>query len=137
MADIILLLFKQPLINPVKGINSWNLPECLVHWCYHTGWTEFSICTSFFFQLKRYMYFKHCTQDRVLSCVFRVVYDSWQPAKFASFSARFRRLLSLLHQSRYVEEMMFVRSHNHLHFTKLQLLKNLKKTLYEQPTLTR
>ena len=37
----------------------------------------------------------------------RVVYKSRQPAKFASFSARFRRLLSLLHKPRYVEEMMF------------------------------
>ena len=31
----------------------------------------------------------------------RVVYNSWQPAKFAGFSARFSRLLSLLHGSRY------------------------------------
>ena len=35
----------------------------------------------------------------------RVVYKSWQPAKFAGFSARFRRLLSLLYESKYVEEM--------------------------------
>ena len=35
----------------------------------------------------------------------RVVYKSRQPAKFAGFSARFRRLLSLLHESKYVEEM--------------------------------
>ena len=34
--------------------------------------------------------------------VSRVVYKSRQPAKSASFSARFRRLLSLLHESRYV-----------------------------------
>ena len=34
-----------------------------------------------------------------------VVYKSQQPAKFAGFSARFRRLLSLLHESKYVEEM--------------------------------
>ena len=59
----------------------------------------------------------------------RVVYKSRQPAKFAGFSARFRRLLSLLHESRYVKEMMYIRSHNCLLFTKLQLLKNLKKTL--------
>ena len=56
----------------------------------------------------------------------RVVYKSRQAAKFAGFSARFRRLLSLLHKSRYVEEMMFYR----LLFTKLRLLKNLKKTLF-------
>ena len=30
--------------------------------------------------------------------------------KFAGFSVRFRRLLSLLEESRYVEEMMFIRS---------------------------
>ena len=35
----------------------------------------------------------------------RVVYKSRQLAKFAGFSARFRRLLSLLHESKYVEEM--------------------------------
>ena len=35
----------------------------------------------------------------------RVVYKSRQPAKFAGFSARFRRLLLLLHESKYVEEM--------------------------------
>ena len=35
----------------------------------------------------------------------RVVYKSRQPAKFAGFSARFCRLLSLLHESQYVEEM--------------------------------
>ena len=35
----------------------------------------------------------------------RVVYKSRQPAKFAGFSAMFRRLLSLLHESKYVEEM--------------------------------
>ena len=34
-----------------------------------------------------------------------VVYKSRQPAKFAGFSARFRRLLSLLHESKYVEEI--------------------------------
>ena len=39
----------------------------------------------------------------------RVVYKSRQPAKFAGFSARFRRLLSLLHEPRYVE-MMFIRA---------------------------
>ena len=35
----------------------------------------------------------------------RVVYKSRQLAKFAGFSAMFRRLLSLLHESKYVEEM--------------------------------
>ena len=35
----------------------------------------------------------------------RVVYKSRQPAKFAGFSAGFCRLLSLLHESKYVEEM--------------------------------
>ena len=35
----------------------------------------------------------------------RVVYKSRQPAKFAGFSARFCQLLSLLHESKYVEEM--------------------------------
>ena len=37
----------------------------------------------------------------------RVVYKSRQPAKFAGFSARFRRLLSLLQEQRYVELMFF------------------------------
>ena len=41
---------------------------------------------------------------------FRVVYKSRQPAKFAGFSVRFRRLLSLFEESRHVEEMMFMRS---------------------------
>ena len=40
----------------------------------------------------------------------RVVYKSRQPAKFAGFSVRFRRLLSLFEESRHVEEMMFMRS---------------------------
>ena len=57
----------------------------------------------------------------------RVEYKSQQPANFAAFSARFRRLLSLLHESRYVEEMD---SQPRLLFTKLWLLKNLKKTLH-------
>ena len=36
----------------------------------------------------------------------RVVYKSREPAKFAGFSARVRRLLSLLlHESKYVVEM--------------------------------
>ena len=35
----------------------------------------------------------------------RVVFKSQQPAKCAGFSARFRQLLSLLHESKYVEEM--------------------------------
>ena len=35
----------------------------------------------------------------------RVIYKSRQPAKFAGFSTRFRRLLSLLYESKYVEEM--------------------------------
>ena len=43
------------------------------------------------------------TKDEVFVC--RVVYKSRQPAKFAGFSARFRWLLSLLHKSKYVEEM--------------------------------
>ena len=38
----------------------------------------------------------------------RVVYKSRQPVKFTGFSARFRRLLSLLHEPRYVE--MFIRA---------------------------
>ena len=59
----------------------------------------------------------------------RVEYKSRQLAKFAAFSARFRRLRSLLQESRYVEEMMLIRSHNRLLFTKLQLLKNLSKML--------
>ena len=40
-----------------------------------------------------------------VSMVCRVVYKNRQPAKFAGFSARFCQLLSLLHESRYVEEM--------------------------------
>ena len=58
-----------------------------------------------------------------------LVYKSQQPANFGGFSARFRWLLSLLHESRYVEEM-FITSYNCLLFTKLWLLKNLKKTLH-------
>ena len=58
----------------------------------------------------------------------RVVYKSRQLVNFAGFSARFPWLLSLLHGSRYVEEMMFIRSHNRLLFTKLWLLKNLKNS---------
>ena len=49
---------------------------------------------------------------------YRVVFKSRQPAKFASFSARFRWLLSLLHKLKYVEEMMCIRSHNRLLFHK-------------------
>ena len=42
---------------------------------------------------------------------YRVVYKSRQPAKFAGFSVRFRRLLSeLFEESRHVEEMTFMRS---------------------------
>ena len=63
------------------------------------------------------------------SCICRVVYKSRQLEKFAALSDRFRQLFSLLHKWRYAEETMFVRSHNRLLFTKLQLLKNLKKTL--------
>ena len=40
----------------------------------------------------------------------RVVYKSQQPTKFAGFSIRFHALLSLLHKSRCVEEMMFIKS---------------------------
>ena len=40
----------------------------------------------------------------------RVVYKSWQPAKFAGLSARFCRLLWLRQELRYAEEMMFIRS---------------------------
>ena len=53
-------------------------------------------------------------------------YKSWQPAKFACFSARCRRLLSLLHKSKYVEQMDPQPST----FRKLRLLKNLKETMY-------
>ena len=67
----------------------------------------------------------------------RVVYKRRQPAKFAGFSARFWRLLSLLHKSRYVEEMMFIRSQNRLLFTKLQLLKNFTKMLWTIKVLQR
>jgi len=59
----------------------------------------------------------------------RVVYKSRQPAKFAGFSARFRRLLSLLHESKHSLNMSRRWTHNRLLFTKLRLLKNLKKTL--------
>ena len=52
----------------------------------------------------------------------RVVYKRRQPVKFDSFFAIFRRLLSLFREARYVEEMMYVRSHNL--FAKLWLLKN-------------
>ena len=60
----------------------------------------------------------------------RVVYKSRQPAKFAGFSARFRRLLSLLHESKHSLNMSRRWTPNRLLFTKLRLLKNLKKTLY-------
>ena len=48
----------------------------------------------------------------------RVVYKSQQPAKFVSFFARFCWLLSLLQESKYGKEMMFIRS-------KLRLNKNI------------
>ena len=64
---------------------------------------------------------------KTFRCHVRVVYKSRQPAKFVGFSFRFCRLLSLLHESRYVQEMMFIRSPNCLLFTKLRLIKNLKK----------
>ena len=60
----------------------------------------------------------------------RVEYKSPQPAKFAGFSARFRQLLSLLHESKHSLNMLRRWTHNHLLFTKLRLLKSLKKTLY-------
>lgn len=41
----------------------------------------------------------------------RVVYKSRLPVNFAGFSGRFCRLLSLFHESRYVEGMMFITSH--------------------------
>ena len=63
----------------------------------------------------------------------RVVYKSRQPAKFAGFSARFRRLLSLLHESKHSLNMSKRWTHNRLLFTKLRLLKNLKKTLITTP----
>ena len=37
--------------------------------------------------------------------IYRVVYKNQQLAKFPSFSVRFFRLLSLLHESRYAEDM--------------------------------
>ena len=60
------------------------------------------------------------------------VYNSLQPAKFAGFSARFHRLLSLLQKPRYVKEMMFIRSHNRLLFKTLatsKLTENAAKKL--------
>lgn len=63
----------------------------------------------------------------------RVVYKSRLPVNFAGFSGRFCRLLSLFHESRYVEGMMFITSHNRLLSTKLGLLKNLTKTLILPP----
>ena len=65
----------------------------------------------------------------------RVVNKSRQPAKFAGFSARFRRLLSLLHESKHSVNMSRRWAHNRLLFTKLRLLKNLKKTLFRCVTL--
>ena len=59
----------------------------------------------------------------------RVVYKSRQPVKFAGFSARFRRLLSMLRESKHSLNMSRRWTHNRLLFTKLRLLKNLKKTL--------
>jgi len=51
----------------------------------------------------------HISADNIMNvhdpCSVRVAYKSRQPAKFAGFSARFRQLLSLLHESKYVEEM--------------------------------
>ena len=64
---------------------------------------------------------------------FRVVYKSRQPAKFAGFSVRFRRLLSLFEESRHVEEMMFMRSkllglNKNKNLQCLSFLKTHKKT---------
>ena len=50
-----------------------------------------------------------CVETCAGETLTRVVYKTWQPAKFAGFSARFRWLLSFLHESRYLEEMMFIR----------------------------
>ena len=63
----------------------------------------------------------------------RVVYKSRQPAKFAGFSVRFRRLLSLFEESRHVEEMMFMRSkllglNKNKNLQCLSFLKTHKKT---------
>ena len=67
-------------------------------------------------------------EDQVLcSCLLPAgSFVNYAGKKFAGFSARFRRLLSLLHESKYVEEMDPQPST----FQKVRLLKNLKKTLH-------
>ena len=55
--------------------------------------------------VNRFFYVICCVGRHVYDNKGRVVYKSRQPAKFAGFSARFRRLLSLLHESKNVEEM--------------------------------
>ena len=45
---------------------------------------------------------QHCPNQYLQGCIYC---KSRQPAKFASFPARFHRLLSLLHESKYVEQL--------------------------------
>ena len=98
-------------------MNTWAID---VHWpCYTVIYIRNNPETSLF-------NISFETYDQTAPWI-RVVYKSQQPAKFTSFSARFSQLLSLLHESRYVQEMMFIKSHNCLLFTKLWLTKKLKE----------
>ena len=82
-------------------------------------------------------YFLHFSWTHVLadsqSSVNKVVYKSRQPAKFAGFSARFCRLLSLLQETRYGKEMMFIRSklrlNKNINLHRLSFLKKYKRFL--------
>ena len=76
--------------------------------------------------LDKELYFTLFLFTQVYKC--RIVHKSRQLAKFASFSARFCRLLSLLRESRYGKEMTFIRSKLRLNRnTNLHCLSFLKK----------
>ena len=113
-----IMLIVPRVLSPIVGVILVMLPKkncCL--WSYHTTYKK--LCGP---GDENRVYHANNARTHVS---YRVVYKSRQPAKFAGFSARFHWLLSLLHESRYVEEMMFIRSHNCLLFTKLRLLKTL------------
>ena len=77
---------------------------CLVPACTQVIINEKTLCKGFFKRAIRVLVVLiDCEVVDPLSL--RVVFKSQQPAKCAGFSARFRQLLSLLHESKYVEEM--------------------------------
>ena len=75
-------------------------------------------------RFRRLLLLLHCSQDMLRRWCLSIYFSrntgylktwrkhckSWQPAKFAGFSAGFHQLLSLLHEPRYGKEMIFIRS---------------------------